>query len=103
MGQILLYQQHVDGATPEIRSLGHDESSKALTLLRRGTRFGPAPRGDGASSSFRDVEELFPDWEDEQNLRHFRVSDMRKAANAWVRCIRTVRPRFKRAWLENIV
>ena len=83
--------------------LCHDQFSKALTLLRRGTRFGAAPRGDGASSSFRDIEQLFPDWEDEQNLRHFRVSDLRKAANAWVSCMRTVRPRFKRARLENVV
>ena len=89
--------------------LCQDEFSKALTLLRRGTRFGAAPRGDGVSetqflSSFRDVEQLFPDWEDEHNLRHFRVSSpMRKAAYAWVSCIRTVRPRFKRAWLENVV
>ena len=49
--------------------LCQDEFSKALTLLRRGTRFGAAPRGDGASEtqffrSFRDVEQLFPDWED---------------------------------------
>ena len=88
--------------------LCQDEFSKALTLLRRGTRFGAAPRGDGASetqflSSFRDVEQLFPDWKDEHNLRHLRVSPMRKAANAWVSCIRTVRPRFKRARLENAV
>ena len=40
-------------------------------------------------SSFRDVEQLFPDWEEEHNLRHFRVSPMRKAAYAWVRCIRS--------------
>ena len=77
--------------------LCQDEFSKALTLLRRGTRFGAAPRGDGASetqflSSFRNVEQLFPDWEDEHNFLHFRVSPMRKAANAWVSCIRTVRP-----------
>ena len=50
--------------------LCQDEFSKALTLLRRGTRFGAAPRSDGASetqflSFFRDVEQLFPDWEDE--------------------------------------
>ena len=68
-------------------ALCQDEFSKALTFLRRGTWFGAAPRGDGASetqflSSFRDVEKLFPDWEDEHNLRHFRVSPMRKAANA---------------------
>ena len=89
--------------------LCQDEFSKALTLLRRGTRFGVTPRGNGASetqflSSFRDVEQLFPDWEDEHSLRHFRVSLMRKVAIAsydWVRCTRTVRPRFKRARLEN--
>ena len=62
--------------------LCQDEFSKALTLLRRGTRFGAAPLGDGASetqflSSFRDVEQLFQDWEDEQ---HFGVFRMRKAA-----------------------
>ena len=82
--------------------LCQDEFSKALTLLRRGTRFGVAPRGNGASetqflSSFRDVEQLFPDWEDEHSLRHFRVSSMRKVAYA---CLR-LRPRFKRARLEN--
>ena len=59
--------------------LCQDEFSKALTLLRRGTRFGAAPRVDGAYethflSSFRDIEQLFPVWEDEQNLRHFHVS-----------------------------
>ena len=79
LGQILLCQQHVDVATPEIRSLpGSSEFSKALTLLRRGTRFWAAPRVDGASetqflSSFHDIEQLSPDWEDEQNLRHFRM------------------------------
>ena len=31
--------------------LRQDEFSKALTLLRRGTRFGAAPRGDGASET----------------------------------------------------
>ena len=73
--------------------LCHDEFSKALTLLSRGTGFGAAPQGDGASEtkflnlcSFCDVEQLFPDWEDE----HTFVSPMRKAAYAWVRCIRAV-------------
>ena len=69
--------------------LCQDEFSKALTVLRRGTRLWAAPRVDGASetqflSSFRDFEQLFPDWEDEQNLRHFRMFCMRKAAYAWV-------------------
>ena len=46
--------------------LCQDEFSKALTLLRRGRRFWGVPRVDGASetqflSSFRDVEQLFPD------------------------------------------
>ena len=107
LGQILLCRQHVDVATPEIRSLPgwifegtHSPEERDMV--------GTAPRGDGASetqflSSFGDVEQLFPDWEDEHNLRHFRVSPMRKAANAWVSCIRTVRPRFKRARLENVV
>ena len=75
--------------------LCQDEFSRVLTLLRRGTRFWAAPRVDGASetqflSSFRDVELLFPDWEDEQNLRHFRMFRMRKAAYAWVPCKSTV-------------
>ena len=53
--------------------LCQDEFPKALTLLRRGTRFGVAPPGNGASetqflSSFRDVEQLFPDWEDEHSF-----------------------------------
>ena len=86
--------------------LCHDEFPKSLTLLRRGTRFGAAPRGDGASetqylSSFRDVEQLFPDWEDEQNLRHFRVSY--EEGGLRLGCISTVRPQFKRARLENVV
>ena len=86
--------------------LCQDEFSKALTLLRRVTRFWAAPRVDGASetrfsSSFGDVEQLFPDWKDEQ--RYFRMFHMRKAVYTSVRCIRTVRARFKRARLDIVV
>ena len=58
--------------------LCQDGFSRALTLLRRGRRFWAAPRGVGVwetqfLSSFRVVGRLFPDWEDEQYLQHFRM------------------------------
>ena len=79
--------------------LCQDEFSKALTLLRRGTRFGAAPRGDGAPSAMLSNSSKTGKTSEICDTFVFRV---RKAAYAWVRRIRTVRPRFKRARLENV-
>ena len=109
LGQILLCQQHVDVATPEIRSLPGWIFEGTHSPEERDRVWGGATRWRSFWDTILELlprcraTVLFPDWEDEHNLRHFRVSPMRKAANAWVSCIRTVRPRFKRARLENVV
>ena len=58
--------------------LSQPEFANALTLVRRARRFWSAPRGDAVWETqflrtFRLVGRLYPDWEDDQYVQHFRM------------------------------